>query len=783
MMWAFMSPRTPREQEFRTATFRCFRRHLVVLVVLLCVDSSPFQAAAADSPAVSIASVRVGIAGLYHVGAWTPLSVQLEGRAETPLQLEVEAPDPDDNVVLYRGEPQTLEGTAPPRMNLLFKTGRQQGDLVIRIKDPQGKTRAEKKYKLGDAGGEVPAPLPYSTTIWIGVGRPAGFEEPVTEPLGEHLVARASVKDLSELPLDWSGYQCIDALVVAANGSSGENSTVLEGFAADTPRADALRRWVSAGGVMLLGAGDNLDRFKTGPLGQWFPILPQSQQSIRQFSTLQAYVGKPIRYDGSVPSAVVEADQRRVVVAGAVSPLVVEAPAEFGRVFFCALDLDRDPFLKWEGLSRFYLQVLTRGLNRPDRTGNASSTNRLSHGGISDISTQLTRGASNIEGVRRTSLSGNLFYLLIYLLIIGPLDYLIVVRWLKRPEWTWVTLPLLIALAGGVGLLYARSSNGNSTRTQTLSVVDVDGRNGNLHARNWITLYSPRTGRFSVEVHPAGFAGISGTSSRLGWWGMPEASIGGLYRSPGLQFGRREYAIGPDPDRLDQTPIQIWSTRNLESEWTGQASPVVGSKLESTGVGNLQGSLTWLLDEPLQDCMLVFGNRVYFPRGKRGKTDSAELPANFVWEPSVATQTTQRELRGFLTKLQTRAVVRFKGTGESELLKDLETIASAYDPNGRNLNDILPILCFHEYAGGSGYTLLQNDVLEQMDWSHLLRLGEAVLFGRVERSPVEIKIDDRASSVSQDHRQTTFIRCALPVARVQGRDARDFASPLKKLKD
>ncbi|MCA9098361.1 MAG: hypothetical protein KDA36_08245, partial [Planctomycetaceae bacterium] len=227
---------------------------------------------------------------------------------------------------------------------------------------------------------------------------------------------------------------------------------------------------------------------------------------------------------------------------------------------------------------------------------------------------------------------------------------------------------------------------------------------------------------------------------------------------------------------------QIWSTRTLASDWTGEGKSLVNTKLESTGVGNLQGSVAWLGDEPLQECMLVYGNRVYFPRGKRGKEESPELAANFVWEPAVATQTTQRELRGFLTKLQTRAVKRQVGTASTSDVNVLETIAATYDKGSRDLKDIMPILCFHEYAGGSNYTELQNNVLEEMDWSHHLRMGEAVLYGRINRAVVGVSLDGTETSGQAEHQNATFIRCLLPVTKVEGRDLRDFISPLEKLK-
>lgn len=726
-----------------------------------------------------ITKTQVGIGGLYHVGAWTPLTVEIEDGGGQNFQLEVEAPDPDDNVVTYRGG--LVQGEN--RLGLLFKTGRLDYDLVVRLKDGEGKKVSEKKYRAS-AKGTLPGALPYSTQIWIGIGNPAGFEEQVTEELADGVVARGLVDHLQDLPTDWSAYESIDAVILAANGADADKQGIMEWFPRGSAQGESLRRWVSGGGVLFLSLGKETERFKESSLGEWFPVIPTAQQLLRTFAPLQAFAGKPIRFDGAVPLSVIESEPRRIVVRGSASPLVIEAPYQFGRVFFCALDLEQQPFVGWEGLSKFYDQILKRGLARPDQQVGGSGSGRLSHGGISEVASQLTRGVATIQGVQRTSLSGNLMLLLLYLLVIGPVDYLIVCRWLKKPELTWITLPLLVGLAGGVGLLYARSSNGDVARTHTVSVIDFDSVSKHVHARNWVSLYSAQTKRTSIAVTPKSLVETTGSTNRLGWWGLPEGTIGGVYRSAGLQLGRRDYQFGPGTDQFDQTPTQIWSTRTFESEWSGESQPIVSSKLESTGVGNLQGSVTWMGEEPLQECMLVYGNRVYFPRGKRGRgEESAELAPNFVWEPSVVTQSTQREFRGFLTKLQTRTVVNQGAAIDSINATRLETVAEAYDISSRNLSDIMPILCFHEYAGGSNYTHLENYVLDEMDWSHHLRMGEAVLYGRIERPAVEIRLDGAECSTGDEHRNSTYIRCLLPVAHVEGRDLRDFVSPLDKLKE
>jgi hypothetical protein len=72
----------------------------------------------------------------------------------------------------------------------------------------------------------------------------------------------------------------------------------------------------------------------------------------------------------------------------------------------------------------------------------------LGQSGLTDLATQFLRTADEFESVERVSTWTVMGLMLLYLFIIGPIDYLVVHRILKRPRWTWVTFPLMVALHG-----------------------------------------------------------------------------------------------------------------------------------------------------------------------------------------------------------------------------------------------------------------------------------------------------------------------------------------------
>ena len=79
------------------------------------------------------------------------------------------------------------------------------------------------------------------------------------------------------------------------------------------------------------------------------------------------------------------------------------------------------------------------------------------------------------------------------------------------------------------------------------------------------------------------------------------------------------------------------------------------------------------------------------------------------------------------------------------------------------------ILSFHNAAGGSRYTNLENSALHRVDWSEKLDSRHAVLYGvlKADEENDESQVSPvrwlwNAETVKQD-RQTTIVRCLLPV--------------------
>ena len=241
--------------------------------------------------------------------------------------------------------------------------------------------------------------------------------------------------------------------------------------------------------------------------------------------------------------------------------------------------------------------------------------------------------------------------------------------------------------------------------------------------------------------------------------------IGGLYRPSGLQLTRREYTSDPHGIALNALPITTWSTKGLSAEWSGSAASMVEMNLESNQFGRLSGTLAHHLPDTIRDCFLAYGNRVYFPPARWSSGSRiVELAPHQPWELG---QGDQRELRNFLTKV-------VSVSKEGKLGKEVLQQHTPYDPLNRNPAALLQMLSFYQAAGGVNYTGLRDDVWNELDLSQHLKLGRAVLFGRLTHPVAEVQIDGHPVDTLE---RSTFVRLVMPVRQTNAEEILELPDP------
>jgi hypothetical protein len=731
---------------------------------------------------ISIERVEVGFQGLYKVGEWTPLRVTVRSSGDVKtakVRLVVDAPDSDDNVTSLTSR---LEELAPGKsvpLETCFRTGRLNGELQFEIHDAEGRSLAVHKLRAAprdaprgedNSAAELPSALKLGFPLWVSLGEfdlAAAFANAGTPSSGANPDAAndlhlARFESLVQLPAQARALQSVDLLILPTRPPAAGGDSILNQV---TEKQDAvLQEWVRMGGHLLISVGAETAAYQKSPLAKWVPIKIDGQAALRQLSGFESFSGRnaPLKIQGTVPASRLATQPRANVMLSDASnphPLVASVPWGFGRVTIIAIDIDAPPLSNWAPLKSVLQKIARTGAGAVKTV--ARKTNRqLTHVGVTDLATQFQVSNEDFSSVRRPSYWFVMGLILLYVAVIGPLDYLLVHRLLRRPEFTWLTFPILMAAGIAAAAWYADRANGRSLQINQVDLVDIDSTTGTVRNNTWVSLYSPEHQRFAVAVEPApqskfGKAPERDGAVHLSWMSVPENSVGGMYRLGGANFGGSGYHFGVESEKVDDLPVAHWSTKTVSACWRSELmQPVVDCRLESLGTGQLRGKISQHLGVPLEDCLIVASGWAYLPTTKGGT-----LQPGAEWLLGGGNTVRQRDLRALLTgEKQTRLEKKTGAISSAEIT----TTAEAYNPLDRDIDQQVRMMTFHEAAGGSEYTGLSHAALRGLELTDLMQLGRAILIGRVASSPARVIVDGAAVEPAG---HSTWVRLVLPIVQ------------------
>lgn len=745
----------------------CVRRVIVsAFLALLCGRVAPAIAFADDAqPAeVEITKITVGIDGHYRVGCWTPLSVTFEGTLNGPVHLDIWVPDSDGNLTRQPSSPAEVSGAGSQTLHTIFRTGRMDG--VIRVEVATAESVLAKRTVRADVEHDpesvtVRPPHTLHTEIWALLGHSTGYEqaaEIINDRDGSKRdgdrspVTLIPLADPAELPTLPDGLDAIDVLVTTGPMQWDES----------TDRA--IKRWVEHGGHLVVSVGRQQD-WDASPFADWVPIHLLGESNLNDLTALTTRLSRPDRFRGrSFQALQFEYSHGETLAGTRDGPLWVRLPLSMGQITLLGMDLGERPFVGWDTLPQL-CEIMTDYQRPSKRDRRESGVAQLSRTGVSDLSTQL---AVAVDQYPELSLQSNwmtMGLVLLYLVIIGPIDYLIVRYILKRPQFTWVTFPLVILASVYLATSSSEASHAREIISNQVHLIDVDSATGMTRATVWSSFVSPQTKRHSVEAEftplleeatsPADT--ISEQSpTRLCWLGIPENGYRGMYRTGGLALARPRYAFAPGLTSIESVPVNIWSSSSHTAtrfDRTNSPGELIECRL-SDGSGQLEGTLTNHLPVAIDDWFIAHENLVYYPKGVAAQAgDSSIGPGNSLdlsretYSPNI--------LRNFLT-----GVTHVDRTRTRSLDNDFVVLSETYDPLSRDYYRLFRAVSFYRACGGAEFTSLSNDQFENLDLSPMLSLDRAVLFGRVSIPAAEIIVDGERIQPTETE---TLIRVLLPV--------------------
>jgi hypothetical protein len=687
--------------------------------ILLAPLGAAWSTAAAQTS--HIVDVRVGVNNHYKVGHWVPVRVTVNelGSFEEP-RIEIAVPD-GDGVMTTASAPLEPSTTTDGQATAVVHTivGRLGSPIRATLVDRDGTILDETTFPPGPPSiksGPGVTELPATGELIVSLSSEEfGLSEAIRDrDTASGVAARRTVhlNGIDDLPTEWFGYSGVDLVVISA----GDVALSRE-LAADRVRYSALARWIDLGGrLVILCSGEQSQEIlgPGGPLaglipGKWSENIPLTDTGpLEQFAEPAAPIGGRGRGPALDVPKLTEVDGKIEVYAGRQAsdlPLVVRSARGFGEITFAAVDVTKRPLVDWAGRPQF-LKALLRPYLSQDESEDSSQS--LVTRGYEDLSGALRQQLGRtFAGVSTVPFSAVAVLAIAYLIALGPGDYFLVRRWLRRPWIAWVTFPVIVIAFATAALAIDQWRKGApQARLNWIELIDVDTIAGRARGTYWAALYSPTTRKFDLAIETADLAGgvRSQAKPRLSSWGLPGAGIGGMHgRGANSKIIDEVYRYGPQLDVLEGVPILTSSTKSLTAQWAAEVGQLLDAQLADDD-GLVRGTIVNRTGRLLRNVRLLYGGWGY----RLGNLESGG-------RIDVSDKLDAHRVKTIVT-----SSVLAASAGSSAATTQM--VIDGASPLG-----LVNLIMFYDAAGGPAFVQLTNRYLANCDLSRHLELGRAIL--------------------------------------------------------
>lgn len=290
-----------------------------------------------------------------------------------------------------------------------------------------------------------------------------------------------------------------------AEGLGSFNALIVSNTSTDnlsSQQQTALKDWISQGGNLILMGGNGWSKVKAGFSPDLLPFQVYDYSNVNDLNGVVQMLGDSQTDPLNQAVVIAKADVLQGASAlaseswndtASPTPLIAQRVIGLGRIFATAADFLVPPLPNWSETARIWQNLLNYSAPYLQTSPNTNYRARSTTPVFSQI--------SNIPNVRLPDLTIFIILALIYVLVVGPLNYFLL-RHFRRTNLAWVSLPLSALVF--VGLLYLFFINrlpSSQTMVNQISVIQMDASSHTAKLQTYAAVLSDQDKNYSVQVN------------------------------------------------------------------------------------------------------------------------------------------------------------------------------------------------------------------------------------------------------------------------------------------
>ena len=432
------------------------------LVLLL-----PFHSAIAQENSPLSMRVVAGFDGFYKEDHWFPVQIEVSNSGPAIEGEILFESGPTGNKLSYSA-PLSL----PTQSNKIIT-------LYVNLDSPTNQA-----IVIQTADGQTVAREPIATLLSVpkdsllyGVVSSDGGELAYLESIQGNFstanVAFLSITDLPETAVPWSN---LDVLIFNDVDSSQMSSGQLS----------SLKAWIENGGQFVVTGGNGWEKTATA-VSDLLPVTLTGSQTVDDLPDFNRQIPVDFRDPGPYLLTTSRIRSGELLYHNEGVPILASQQLGRGQTYFLAIDPRTAPLLDWDGADTLWSSIINRAPSKPLWQFPLQNSN----GAVSAV--------SSLPSLNLPAVWQLFTFLLIYVLLIGPVNYIILKR-RNQLDRAWITIPAIVLIFSLGTYIVGSTIRGNDAIINQISVAFSQAGGEQSQVQTLVGLYAPQRGSYDLSV-------------------------------------------------------------------------------------------------------------------------------------------------------------------------------------------------------------------------------------------------------------------------------------------